>query len=30
VGAFSVDDAVLPEEFTVERLLPEAAVLERV
>jgi len=30
VGAFSVDDAVPPEAFTAERLLPEAAVLERV
>jgi tRNA pseudouridine55 synthase len=30
VGAFSVDDAVLPDAFSVERLLPEAAVLERV
>jgi tRNA pseudouridine55 synthase len=30
VGPFSVADAVLPEAFTVERLLPEAEVLERV
>jgi tRNA pseudouridine55 synthase len=30
VGAFSVDDAVPPDAFTAERLLPEAAVLERV
>jgi tRNA pseudouridine55 synthase len=30
VGPFSVDDAVAPEAFTAERLLPEADVLERV
>lgn len=30
VGPFSVDDAVAPEEFAPERLLPEAEVLERV
>lgn len=30
VGPFSVDDAVAPEAFTAERLLPEAEVLERV
>jgi tRNA pseudouridine55 synthase len=30
VGPFSVADAVAPEAFTPERLLPEAAVLERV
>jgi len=30
VGPFSVDDAVAPEAFTPERLLPEAEVLERV
>jgi tRNA pseudouridine55 synthase len=30
VGPFSVADAVAPEAFTVERLLPEAGVLERV
>ncbi len=30
VGPFSVDDAVSPEAFTLERLLPEAEVLERV
>jgi tRNA pseudouridine55 synthase len=30
VGPFSVDDAVSPEAFTPERLLPEAEVLERV
>jgi tRNA pseudouridine55 synthase len=30
VGPFSVADAVLPEAFTPERLLPEAEVLERV
>jgi tRNA pseudouridine55 synthase len=30
VGPFSVDDAVAPEAFTVERLLREAEVLERV
>jgi tRNA pseudouridine55 synthase len=30
VGPFSVDDAVTPELFTAERLLSEAAVLERV
>jgi tRNA pseudouridine55 synthase len=30
VGPFSVDDAVPPEAFTVQRLLPEADVLERV
>jgi tRNA pseudouridine55 synthase len=30
VGPFSVDDAVAPEAFTAERLLPEAHVLERV
>ncbi len=30
VGPFSVEDAVAPEAFTAERLLPEAAVLERV
>jgi tRNA pseudouridine55 synthase len=30
VGPFSVDDAVAPEAFTVERLLPQADVLERV
>jgi len=30
VGPFSVVDAVSPEGFTAERLLPEAEVLERV
>jgi tRNA pseudouridine55 synthase len=30
VGPFSVDDALAPEAFTPERLLPEAEVLERV
>jgi tRNA pseudouridine55 synthase len=30
VGPFSVADSVAPDAFTVERLLPEAAVLERV
>ena len=30
VGPFSVADAVAPEAFTVDRLLPEAQVLERV
>jgi tRNA pseudouridine55 synthase len=30
VGPFSVDDAVGPEAFTAERLLPEDEVLERV
>jgi tRNA pseudouridine55 synthase len=30
VGPFSVEDAVAPEAFTAERLLPEAEVLERV
>jgi tRNA pseudouridine55 synthase len=30
VGPFSIDDAVAPEAFTAERLLPEAEVLERV
>jgi len=30
VGPFSVEDAVAPEAFTVERLLPEATVLEQV
>jgi tRNA pseudouridine55 synthase len=30
VGHFSVEDAVAPEAFTAERLLPEAEVLERV
>ena len=30
VGPFPVDDAVAPEAFTSERLLPEAEVLERV
>jgi tRNA pseudouridine55 synthase len=30
VGPFSVEDAVAPEAFTPERLLPEAEVLERV
>lgn len=30
VGPFSVEDAVTPEAFAVERLLPEAEVLERV
>ena len=30
VGPFSVDDAVAPEAFTAERLLPEAEVLARV
>ena len=30
VGPFSVDDAVAPEAFTAELLLPEATVLERV
>ena len=30
VGPFSVDDAVPPESFTSERLLPESDVLERV
>ena len=30
VGPFSVEDAVAPEAFTPERLLPEADVLERV
>ena len=30
VGPFSVEDAVTPEAFGVERLLPEAEVLERV
>jgi tRNA pseudouridine55 synthase len=30
VGPFSVDDAVAPEAFVPERLLPEAEVLERV
>ena len=30
VGPFSVADAVPPEAFTSERLLPEAEVLERV
>jgi tRNA pseudouridine55 synthase len=30
VGPFSVDDAAAPEAFAAERLLPEAAVLERV
>jgi tRNA pseudouridine55 synthase len=30
VGPFSVADAVAPEEFTTERLLPEAEVLQRV
>jgi tRNA pseudouridine55 synthase len=30
VGPFSVDDAVAPDEFTAELLVPEAAVLERV
>ena len=30
VGPFSVDDAVTPDAFAVERLLPEATVLERV
>jgi tRNA pseudouridine55 synthase len=30
VGPFSVDDAVPPEAFALERLLPEAEVLERV
>jgi tRNA pseudouridine55 synthase len=30
VGPFSVEDAVTPESFAVERLLPEAEVLERV
>jgi tRNA pseudouridine55 synthase len=30
VGPFSVDDAVLPEEFTADRLIPEAAVLAAV
>jgi tRNA pseudouridine55 synthase len=30
VGPFGVEDAVLPESFTAERLLPEAEVLERV
>ena len=29
VGPFLVDDAVIPEAFTAERLLPEAEVLER-
>jgi tRNA pseudouridine55 synthase len=30
IGPFSVDDAVPPEAFAVERLLPQAEVLERV
>jgi len=30
VGPFSVDDAVLPDAFTADRLLPEAEVLKRV
>ena len=30
VGPFSIDDAVAPDAFTVELLLPEAKVLERV
>ena len=30
VGPFSVDDAVVPEAFTAERLLPEAEVLQRI
>ena len=30
VGPFVVDDAVAPEAFTAERLLPEAQILERV
>jgi tRNA pseudouridine55 synthase len=30
VGPFGVEDAVLPESFAAERLLPEAEVLERV
>jgi tRNA pseudouridine55 synthase len=30
VGPFSVDDAVAPDAFTADRLLPEAAVLARV
>ena len=30
VGSFSVEDAVAPEAFTPERLLPETTVLERV
>jgi tRNA pseudouridine55 synthase len=30
VGPFGVDDAVAPESFTPERLLPQTAVLERV
>jgi tRNA pseudouridine55 synthase len=30
VGPFSVEDAVAPEAFAAEQLLPEAAVLERV
>jgi tRNA pseudouridine55 synthase len=30
VGPFSVEDAVVPEAFTAERLLPETVVLERV
>ena len=30
VGPFSVDDAVAPEAFAAERLMPEAEVLERV
>jgi tRNA U55 pseudouridine synthase TruB len=30
VGPFSVEDAVAPDAFTAERLLPEAEVLSRV
>lgn len=30
VGPFSVEDAVTPEAFAAERLVPETAVLERV